>query len=217
MESIRYKVLNIGGDEVGEMELDPEVFNAKECRSLVHQTVRWQRACRRAGSHSVLSRGNMKGGGKKPWRQKGTGRARAGTRNSPVWVGGAVAHGPQPRDYSFRLSARSRRQALASVLSSKVKANELIILDELPIKEGKTREIVSILDKLGVKDTSSLLVTPTKDEMLRRSSGNLKRSLALPVIGANVYDLLRHRYLLCTKESVSALVQRVKGSVVENS
>ncbi len=209
MKAIKYKVVNSQGKEVGEIELNAEVFGAEINASMVHDAVRWQRAKARAGTHSSLTKGMMKGGNRKPWKQKGTGRARSGSNTSPLWVGGAKAHGPQPRDYEYRLSKRAKRQALVSVLSEKVVNKTLIVVDELSISKGKTKEVVAILKNLGVDSKKLTVVLPTPDAKVWQGAGNLKNVIALPVTGVNVYDLLRHPVLVATKEGVKALETRL--------
>ncbi len=211
MAAVKYKVVNIKGAEVGNVDLDESVFGVKIQADLVHQTVRWQRAKARSGTHATLTKGMMKGGNRKPFKQKGSGRARAGSNTSPLWVGGGVSHGPQPRDYEFRLSKRSRKQALTSVLTDKVKKSTLIILDELTLKEGKTKELLTVLKNLGVEAKKLSIVLPVREEKVWRGSGNLKNVIALPVSGVNVYDLLKRPVLVSTKEGVRALEKRILG------
>lgn len=212
MEAVKYRVLDMQGQEVGSIDLDAEVFGAEILASVVHETVRWQRAKARAGTHATLTKGMMKGGNRKPWKQKHTGRARSGSNTSPLWVGGAKAHGPQPRSYEFRLSRRARRQALVSVLSDKVKRSKLIVLDDLKIVQGKTKEMAAVLKSLGLTNKRAALVLPGKEPAVWRSAGNLPNVFALPVSGVNVYDLLRHPYLVSTQAGVRAIEQRVKAA-----
>ncbi len=211
MEAVKYKVLNTSGKEVGSIDLDAEVFGAKIQANVVHETVRWQRSKARSGNHSCLSKGMMKGGNRKPFKQKHTGRARAGSNTSPLWVGGAKAHGPHPHSHEFRLSKRTRRQALASVLSDKVKKNTLVILDDLKLGNGKTKEMVAVLKNLGLSAKKLTVVMPVKDAGVWRGAGNIPNVMTLPVNGVNVYDLLKRTYLVCTKEGVRAIEQRFKG------
>ena len=209
VESVSYKVLNANGAEVGKVTLDADVFGVKIQANLVHQTVRWQRAKARSGTHSCLSKGMIEGGNRKPFKQKGTGRARSGSNTSPLWVGGAKSHGPHPRDYEFRLSKRTRRQALASVLTDKVNKSTLIILDELKIGKGRTKEVLAVLKNLGVDKKKLALVLPEREEMVWRGAGNLANVLTLPAQAVNVYDLLKFQYLICTKDSVKAIESKV--------
>ena len=193
------------------------MFDAVASAATVHEVVRWQRACKRQGTHKVQTRGDMQGGGKKPWKQKGTGRARAGTRTSPVWVGGGVAHGPSPRDYSYSMPKKMKRKALSSVLSEKARANQLHVIDDLKVDSGKTKDLASILNKIKLGDNGLTIVTAEADEMLSRSARNYPNVIALPVEGVNVYDLLRHKDVLCTKASVEMLQARCKGELNKES
>lgn len=211
MEALTWKVLDMKGKEVGSIDLDPEVFGAPIKKQLVHEVVRWQLNKRRSGTHQALTRSMMKGGGKKPWKQKGTGRARAGSIISPLWVGGASIHGPLPRSYEHRLAKRTRRQALAAVLSYKAKEKQLFVLDELTIDSGKTKDMAAVLRNLGVDGSSLALVLGSKNEHVERCSRNLPRVLLADVGGINVYDLMRHKILLSTKEGILGLQARVKA------
>ncbi|MCL4125271.1 UNVERIFIED_CONTAM: hypothetical protein GTU68_056331 [Idotea baltica] len=160
---------------------------------------------RRAGTHSVLNRKNMTGGGKKPHRQKGTGRARAGSSNSPLWVGGAVTHGPSPRSYEFKLNKKTKRAALAAVFSDKRKNSELILVDELNLKEGKTKELISILDKLKIADQKVFILLPETNELVSRASSNIPGVKAGNLDAVNIYDLVNAKYVLATKSGIEKL------------
>lgn len=210
MDNLNYKVVNSSGKEVGQVALDRDIFGAPINESLVHDVVVWQLAKRRRGTHSTLTKGVMEGSRKKPWKQKGSGKARAGTAQSPVWVGGAVAHGPHPRDYTTRLTKRTRRQALAAVLSQKVIDSRLVIVEDFGVKEGKTKEIIKTLGNVASGARGVVIVAPKSEALTSRASRNLSKVLTLEVAGVNVYDLLRHDYLVCTKESVNALTSRLK-------
>ena len=185
---------------------------------LVHAVVTWQRGKRRAGSHSTLNRARMEGGGRKPYRQKGTGNARAGTNISPVWVGGAVAHGPTPRSYKTRVTKRTRRQALNAVLADKVKSGTFIVLESLVVPDGKTKSMVSILNSVGVKEVgkeggATLLLSKEEHGDAKngavRASRNIPGITTLSVDGANVYDLVNRKNLICTKSAIEALQERI--------
>lgn len=215
MSALHYKVLNTKGKEVGKLDLDPEVFGGDVNESLVHDVVRWQLNCRRAGTHSTLNKSKMIGGGRKPWAQKGTGRARAGSNDSPLWVGGAVIFGPQPRSYASRITKRTRRQALISVLTHKVATGAFIVIDELKVPKGKTKNFVEIQKSLGVQDGGSVFVMSEAKDEVRRSTSNVQKVLTLGADGVNVYDLLRHKHLVCTKDGVEALVKRLKCEATE--
>jgi large subunit ribosomal protein L4 len=203
------KVLTLEGKEVGTIELNPEVFGVTPNESLVHDTVRWQLARRRSGTHQALTRSMMRGGGKKPYKQKGTGRARAGSNISPLWVGGASVHGPLPRDYDYRLPKRTRRQALASVLSDKVLNSKLVVVDELSLKEAKTKLMAAALDKVGVAARNAAIIVSSTDDLVAKASRNLPKVIALTPNAANVYDLLRHDFLVISKDGVKAIEERV--------
>lgn len=209
MENVKYSVVNMGGKEVGSIDLDGSVFGAPVNESLVHQTVRWQLAKRRAGTHSTLSRSDMWASGAKPVKQKKTGRARAGSFVSPLWVGGAVVFGPKPRSYDFRLTKRTRRQALAAVLSEKTSTKMLRIVDEITMKTPRTGEFVEMLGKIGASDGGVAIVLGDKNEIVMKSLRNIPKVTLLPAAGVNVYDLLRHKYLVATKEGIKALEGRV--------
>ncbi|NDC38030.1 MAG: 50S ribosomal protein L4 [Proteobacteria bacterium] len=203
------RVLNLDGKEVGTLELNPEVFGVTPNESLVHDTVRWQLARRRSGTHQALTRSMMRGGGKKPFRQKGTGRARAGSIISPLWVGGASVHGPLPRDYDYRLPKRTRRQALASVLSDKVQNSKLVIVDELNLKEAKTKVMAKTLDNVGVAGRNATIIVHSQQDSVAKASRNLPKVVTLTPTAANVYDLLRHDFIVISKDGVKAIEERV--------
>ncbi len=216
MEALQYDIHNIAGEIVGSIDLDSEVFGAKICNDLVHQTVVWQLAKRRAGTHCTKTRAEVSGGGRKPWKQKGRGTARSGSNTSPVWVGGGVCHGPKPRDYETRLSKRSRRQALASVLTSKANDKNLFVLDSLELDSYKTKGLVEVFNNLKIakedlEKRGVAIIDKVENENLLKASSNLQKILTLPVDGVNVYDLLKHKVLICTKEAVALLEERVKA------
>ena len=211
MEKVTYAVHNMSGKEVGSIELSPEVFGAPLMPELVHQAVRWQRAKKRSGTHSTLTRSTMKGGGKKPWKQKGTGRARSGTNKSTIWVGGAVAFGPQPRKYDFRFPKRARRQALASVLTDKVTAKNLRVLEDLSVKSPKTKEMVKMLSGLGCATGGVMVVLAGENEGVAKSLRNIPNVSVLPVAGLNVFDLMKHSFVISTKDGIKAITARITG------
>lgn len=209
MEAVKHDIIDMKGKKVGTIDLDPAVFAAPLKKDLVHEVVKWQRNTKRAGTHSALNRAVMEGGGKKPWKQKGTGRARAGSSNSPVWVGGAVAHGPKPRKYGSRISKRAKRQALCGVLTDKRENGQLFILDNLEVASGKTKEFTEVLKSIGLAETTAIVITPEKQEQLWRASRNVGSVLALPVAGANVYDLVNRKAVVCTQAGLEALQARL--------
>jgi large subunit ribosomal protein L4 len=201
------KVVNIENQEVGEITLDPNVFDVEIKEYLLHDMVRYQLAGRRAGTACTKTRVEVKGGGKKPWKQKGTGRARSGSRTSPLWRGGGVVFGPKPRDYSFKLNKKVSRQALAVALSAKKVADNLMVLDDFPMDDIKTKNFLHVMKNLNVG--SGLIVLSQADENLHKSARNVQGFKLLSVEGLNVYDILLHEKLVLLKPAVSSLERRV--------
>jgi len=201
------KIVNVENQEVGEITLDPNVFDVEIKEYLLHDMVRFQLAGRRAGTACTKTRVQVKGGGKKPWKQKGTGRARSGSRTSPLWRGGGAVFGPKPRDYSFKLNKKVRRQALAVALSAKKFADALLVLDDFPMETIKTKSFLRVMKNLNVG--SGLIVLPEQDGNLYKSARNIKDFKVLPVEGINVYDILLHEKLVLLKPAVSGVAQRV--------
>jgi large subunit ribosomal protein L4 len=206
---VSVNVFNQNGEIVDTIELDGSVFGAEIHEDLVQRVVTWQLAKRRAGTASTKTRGEVRGGGKKPWRQKGTGRARAGTNRSPIWTGGGTVFGPKPRSYAFAIPKKVRKAALKSVLTSRVQEEALKVVDKIQLQEPKTRLFLEPLNALGLQDHKVLFVTPEKDETLTRSSRNLPQVLVLPVEGLNVYDLLRFDKLVLLQDTVPKLYERL--------
>jgi len=188
-------------------ELKEEIFGVRTRPHLLHQAVVMQLNNRRAGTAATKSKGFVRGGGKKPWRQKGTGRARAGSTRSPIWVGGGTIFGPQPRDYSFRMPRRARKEALLSALSQKNRDGKIIIVDKLELEEAKTKLMVKALAELKVG--SALIVIPRPDQKIERSSRNIPVLKVLRVEGLNVYDLLRYEHLILTEEALKLIEERL--------
>jgi large subunit ribosomal protein L4 len=188
-------------------KLKEEIFAAKTRPHLLHQSVVMQLNKRRAGTAATKSRGWVRGGGKKPWRQKGTGRARAGSNRSPLWVGGGTIFGPQPRDYSFRMPRKARKQALLSALSLKNRDGEIIVVDKLELEEAKTKLMARALAELQV--TSALIVISQPDEKIERSCRNLPGVKVLRVEGLNVYDLVCYQHLILTEGALKLLEERL--------
>ena len=188
---------NVQGSQVGEIELNDAVFGIEPNESVVHEAVVMQMACCRTVTYCTKSRGEVRGGGRKPWKQKGTGRARVGTIRSPLWRGGAIVFGPKPRSYSYSIPKKKRRLALKSVLSSKVMDNDIIVLDALNFDAPKTKEMVKVLDALNV-DKKALIVTADLDENVAKSARNIKGMTPVAASGINVYDVLNHNKLIIT-------------------
>jgi large subunit ribosomal protein L4 len=208
-DPITVPVVTQAKEPAGEITLPVGAFDGPIRRHLLYETVNMQRANRRAGTVATKTRGAVSGGGKKPWRQKGTGRARAGSSRSPIWVGGATVFGPQPRDYSYRLPASARRSALRSALAMKVREGCFIVVDRIEIPDGKTKSAVQMCTALGIAD--ALIITDGANAMLERAARNLPRVKVLRVAGANVEDILRYHHLVVTREAVAALGGRIGG------
>lgn len=200
-----FAVYDIGNQKVREIELDDRIFDAKINPSLFYDVVRRSLASQRKGSASTKNRALVRGGGAKPWRQKGTGRARAGSRRSPLWRGGGTIFGPMPRDYSFSLPRKVKQAALRAALSLKRQEGKLILLDDFPLEGFKTRQILEVLKKFQVED--ALIVTDEKRHFLERSARNIPKIQILRYEGLNVYDILNHEYLIL----LSPVVQRIQG------
>jgi large subunit ribosomal protein L4 len=188
------------GSNAGEVELNEAVFGIEPNEHVLHEAVVMQRASLRQGSHAVKNRSAVRGGGRKPWRQKGTGRARQGSIRSPQWVGGGVVFGPTPRSYSYKLPKKVRRLALKSALASKVKEDSLYVLESISFDVPKTKEVVQLLDALKAGE-KALIVTAEKEETIERSANNLQTVKVITVGDLNVLDLLAYDKLVITKEA----------------
>lgn len=208
-KALRVPVFSQTREPVGEIELPVSIFAEPLWEHLLYEVVKMQLANRRAGTAATKTKGKVKGGGRKPWRQKGTGRARAGSIRSPLWVGGGTIFGPQPRSYSYRLPRRARQTALRSALSLKRQEGHLLVVDKLELPAIKTRRVVELLRQLAVEEESVLIVIPEKDERIERAARNLPRVKVLRAEGLNVYDLLHYRYLLLTQGAVDRLAVRL--------
>jgi len=201
------KTYNQNGKEVEQTRLHSEIFNLKLNPDLVHQVVVSQMANRRRVIAHAKDRGEVRGGGKKPWRQKGTGRARHGSIRSPLWRGGGVTFGPtKERNYKKIIPKKMKRRALFMVLSSKAKDNELIIMDELKMEKVKTKEFAKILNTiLGAKRSSILIALSREDENIQKAAENIPKTKIMRVCDLNALDLLNYKYLLITKEAIKLL------------
>ncbi|HEX9879014.1 MAG TPA: 50S ribosomal protein L4 [Candidatus Binatia bacterium] len=193
--------------QVLQPELQQSIFGAPIRPHLLHQTVLMQLNNRRSGTAATKSRGLVSGSGKKPWRQKGTGRARAGSVRSPLWNGGGTAFGPHPRDYSYRLPRKARREALLTALSLRVKEGKFIVVDKLEPEAIKTKAVQEMLKSLGV--SSALILIPEASEKLERSARNLAAVKVLRVDGLNVYDILRYQHLILTEAALKVIEERL--------
>ena len=197
-------VHNINGENVGEVSLKDSIFNTKINKYLIHQVIKYYLANRRRGTASTKNRSEVRGGGAKPWKQKGTGRARAGTNRSPIWVGGGTVFGPAPRDYSFSLPKKMKVAALKSALSDKLENKEIIIIDELLLKENKTSEMVKILKNLQAFK-KPLIITEKEDNVVVLSVRNIKGAKVLPVSKLNTYDLVNQGKIIITKKALQQI------------
>ena len=203
-------VFNVQGECTGELDLSDKVFGTPIREDLLFDVSQELLAARRQGNASTKTRGEVRGGGRKPWRQKGTGRARHGTTRSPIWVGGGTVFGPKPRSYRYHLPKKMRRAALRSALSSKVSENSITVLEELSMTQPKTREIVGIMGNLNL-DGKVLLVTAREDENIYKSSRNIQGLKAVIAGQLNVLDLLRYDQVIMTRDAV-ARVEEVFAS-----
>ena len=196
-------VLNMEGKEVGSMELNDAVFGVEINEHLVHQAVVLQLANNRQGTQKAKTRSEVSGGGRKPWRQKGTGHARQGSTRAPQWTGGGVVFAPVPRDYSFKMNKKEKRPALKSVLTSKVQENKFIVLDELKLAEVKTKEMKKVLDNLKVNN--ALVIIGDDSENVALSARNIAGVQTASVNTINVFDMLKYNTIIATKSSVASI------------
>jgi len=203
------KVYNQEGQEIGSIVLADDVFDVPVKPYLIYEVVKWQLACRRAGTASTKTRGEVRGGGRKPWRQKGTGRARQGSIRAPHWVGGGVVFGPKPRSYAYSLPKKVRKQALKIALTSKLKANRLRILDNIILDEIKTKKFLNIMKKLDLP--KALIVTDDRIDRLRLASRNVPTFQVLPREGLNVYDILRYDYLVILQNAIPKIEESLRS------
>jgi len=199
-------VYNVKGEQVGEIELKDSVFGVPVNVAVMHQAVVNYLANQRQGTHSTKTRGEVRGGGRKPWRQKGTGRARQGSIRAPQWIKGGVVFGPKPRDYSYKLPKKVKRLALKSALSSKVRDNEIIVLDEFKLEQPKTKKVAELLKNFNAK--SALIVVPQGEKNVELSARNMPNAKALYANLLNTYDVLKYEKFIITKDAV-AIVEEV--------
>ncbi|PZE19139.1 50S ribosomal protein L4 [Paenibacillus xerothermodurans] len=192
---------NVSGSQIGEVELADSVFGIEPHSHVMNEAVLMQRASLRLGTHKVKGRSEVRGGGRKPWKQKGTGRARQGSIRAPQWKGGGVVFGPTPRSYAYKLPKKVRRLAIKSALSSKVIGNEIIVLDQLQLSQPRTKDFAAILNNLKV-DRKALVVTAGYDENVALSARNIPGVKFVAADGINVLDVLVHDKLIITKDAV---------------
>jgi large subunit ribosomal protein L4 len=196
-------IYDIGNQKVSDIELDDRIFNAKINPTLFYDVIRMDLASQRQGTASTKNRALVRGGGAKPWRQKGTGRARAGSRRSPLWRGGGTIFGPMPRNYSYSLPKKVKRAALRAALSLKRQEGKLILLNDFPLEGFKTRQVLEVLKRFQVED--ALIVTDEKKSFLERSTRNLPGIEVLRYEGLNIYDILNHEHLILLRPTVAKI------------
>lgn len=200
-------VYSMDGTKVSEIELMDEIFNAPIKAHILHEVVTMQLANRRAGTASTKGRSEVRGGGRKPYRQKGTGRARAGSRRSPLWRGGGVVFGPTPRSFAYKVPKKVRKQALKMALTSKLKDNSLLVVDKIELDTVKTKRFVDIMVALGTRD--ALIVTDRQLENVELSSRNVPNVKLVRSEGLNVYDILKFKHLILLEPSVKQIEGRL--------
>lgn len=202
-------VFDIRRQKVSEMEVDDRLLNEPERPSLIYDVVRMQLASRRRGTASTKERSFVRGGGRKPWRQKGTGRARAGSIRSPLWRGGGTVFGPHPRDYSFRPPKKVRQAALRSALSLKYREKKLLVLDRFDLEEVRTKRFLAVLKALEIK--SALIIIDGPDQVLEKSARNVPRVQVAKCEGLNVYDILRYEHLVFLRSSLERVERNLRA------
>ena len=200
-------VVNTSAEKVAEIEVKDGLFAVEIKPAILHDVVCMQRANRRGGNASTKTRGQVRGGGAKPWRQKGTGRARAGTKNSPIWRGGGVTFGPRPRDYSYKLPKKVRRLALRMALSARMNEGNLVIVDQFNMEAPKTKEFVGVMKNFDFDHC--LIIADTDNENVQLSARNAVGYKVLPVAGLNVYDILKYPKLMLMQSSLEQLEARL--------
>ena len=203
------KVIDMEGKDCGTMELSDELFGIEPNENAVHEVVKNYLADQRQGTQSAKTRGEVRGGGRKPFRQKGTGRHRQGSSTDPSQIGGGIVFAPKPRDYSYSIPKKVRRLALKSVLSAKVKDGEIIVLDKLEMAAPKTKEMVKVLENIGAAK-KALIVMPEKDEAVVRSAHNIPGVRTALAANMNVYEIVNHTSFIVTKEAVEKIEEVYK-------
>lgn len=201
-------VFNIEKKKVAEVDLNDAVFNADVHEAVVYDVVKMQMASKRSGTASTKTRSDVSGGGKKPWRQKGTGRARSGSSRSPIWKKGGTVFGPHPRDYAYSVPKKVRKKALISALSLKFKENKMVILKDFPMEKISTRVFQKVVDLFDVK--KALFVLDDNNDVLMKSSRNIKNIKMIRSEGINVYDILNHEHLILLEPSV----KKIEGALL---
>ncbi len=207
---VKATLVDATGTSRGEVNL-PALFEGTPNREVVHEALLWQLASRRTGTHATKRRGEVRGGGRKPWRQKGTGRARAGSRRSPLWVGGGITFGPLPRTHGFALPKRVRRLAIRSLLADRAQGGGVIVVEALRPETPRTRDLGTALSKMGLTGRKTVLVTAGHDQTLYKAAANLPGVTVLTARTLNVHDLLTHQALVVTKDALDVLAEVWSG------
>ena len=199
-------LLNSKGENVGKISLPEEIFGQKVNPGLVHEALVSQLAMARKGTASTKTRAEVSGGGAKPWRQKGTGRARVGSNRSPLWQHGGITFGPKPRSYRIAFPKKKRRNAIKQILSEKIHENRLIVIDSLMLEEGKTKKAKALLEKMGAL-MGTLVIAKGRDANLSRAFANLPKVKLISVESINIYDLLNYEKIIITRDAIGAIVE----------
>ncbi|MDP8216080.1 MAG: 50S ribosomal protein L4 [Candidatus Kaelpia imicola] len=203
-------ILNISGDKVADFELDKDVFNGNVNRKLLHQVITSYLANKRQGTASTKTRAEVSGGGSKPWKQKGTGRARVGSNRSPIWRGGGTVFGPKMRDYSVRIPKRMKVEALKSSLNAKLLDQELVLIEDFQIEEPKTKGFVKIVKNLGLDKLKALFVSENVSDNMRLSCRNVEGVFIKSFANLNAYDVLNCKKIVLSKGALSGVSERIK-------
>lgn len=204
------KVRNLKSEEVGEIELSDEVFGAPLNKALIYSAVTSYMANQRAGTSATKTRGDVRGSGKKLWKQKGTGRARIASLRSPLWKGGGNVHGPQPRDWSYNIPKKMRRGAIRSVLSERLREGGLVVVESFELPSHKTKEFTATLEGLGLKKRTLIVDSPSNSKLVL-SSRNLREVTLVSASGVNVYDLLTHEQIAMTRDAAAQLEKQLSN------
>jgi len=202
-------IYNLNGEKLGEYELNDEVFNSEINTNCIYEGIVAYLRNKRLGTASTKTRAEIVGSSKKPWRQKGTGRARAGTRKSPLWIGGGITFGPKPRDYTYKFTKKKKRIALKSGLTNKCKENKIIIIDEINLETPKTKVIQNFLNKMNL-NKKTLFIINKEDEILKKSIRNIPTTKVINVNNINIYDLVNADTIVIKKDSVSKIEENLK-------
>jgi large subunit ribosomal protein L4 len=209
--SVTIPVVSQTRADMGQIEVPADVVAGPVREGLLHEMVKSQLASRRAGTHATKTRALVSGGGKKPWKQKGTGRARAGSTRSPIWAGGAIVFGPQPRNYAYRLPKGARKAALRAALATRHADGKLLVVDGLSLAEPKTKQMISCLQGLGIEG-SVLVVLAEANDGVMRAARNLPKVKVILVGGFNVYDVLHYATLVMTRDALQQIAARIGGA-----